>query len=77
MQNGLECQEFFNDLITLIVPDGHPWAIRQSVEPEDLLKEQMIIREPTSGTRRVLSTELAKHDISFDDLSSYLELGNA
>ena len=75
--NGLECQEFFNDLITLIVPAGHPWVIRQSIEPADLLEERMIVRESTSGTRRVLLTELAKHDITFDDLSSYLELGNA
>ncbi len=37
----------------------------------------MIIREPTSGTRRVLMTELAKHDITFDDLNINLELGNA
>jgi DNA-binding transcriptional LysR family regulator len=76
-QNGLECQEFFNDLITLIVPANHPWAIRQSVDPADLLEEPMIIREPTSGTRRVLLTELAKHDIKYDDLIIYLELGNA
>jgi DNA-binding transcriptional LysR family regulator len=75
--NGFECQEFFNDLINLIVPAGHPWAARQSIEPADLLEERMIIREPTSGTRRVLLTELAKHDITFDDLDVNLELGNA
>jgi DNA-binding transcriptional LysR family regulator len=51
--------------------------MRQSVEPADLLEEPMIIREPTSGTRRVLLTELAKYDITYDDLSIYLELGNA
>ncbi len=76
-RNGLECQEFFNDIITLIVPSNHPWAVRQSIEPADLLEERMIIREPTSGTRRVLFTELAKHDIAFEDLSINLELGNA
>jgi DNA-binding transcriptional LysR family regulator len=76
-KDGLECQEFFEDLITLIVPAGHPWDLRRSIEPADLLEERMIVREPTSGTRRVLLTELAKHDISIDDLSIYLELGNA
>ena len=76
-RDGLECQEFFNDLIRLIVPADHPWTMRQAVEPADLLAEPMIIREPTSGTRRVLLTELAKHDIGFDDLRVYLELGNA
>jgi DNA-binding transcriptional LysR family regulator len=76
-KNGLECQEFFNDIITLIVSGGHPWTIRQSIEPADLLEEKVIIREPTSGTRRVLLTELAKYDITLDDLNVSLELGNA
>ena len=76
-RDGLECQEFFNDIITLIAPSDHPWARRQSIEPADLLEESMIIREPTSGTRRVLLTELAKHDITYEDLIIYLELGNA
>ncbi|MGD8585723.1 MAG: LysR family transcriptional regulator [Chloroflexota bacterium] len=76
-RDGLECQEFFNDLIRLIVPADHPWTMRQSVEPADLLEEPMIIREATSGTRRVLLTELAKHDIGYDDLRIHLELGNA
>jgi DNA-binding transcriptional LysR family regulator len=75
--NGLECQEFFNDTITLIVPASHPWAGRQLVEPAELLEEHMIVREPTSGTRRVMLTELAKHDITLDDLNVSLELGNA
>lgn len=75
--NGLECQEFFRDAITLIVPRGHPWAFRQQIEPADLLEERIIVREPTSGTRRVLQTELAKHDITEDHLNIFLELGNA
>lgn len=74
---GFDCQEFFNDFITLIVPANHPWALRQFVEPADLLNEPLIMREPTSGTRRVLLTELAKHDITLDDLHIFLELGNA
>jgi DNA-binding transcriptional LysR family regulator len=72
-----ECQVFFNDMITLIVPADHPWAMREFIQPADLLDEQIIIREPTSGTRRVLMTELAKCDIKFDDLNISLELGNA
>jgi len=75
--NGFECQEFFRDAITLIVPADHPWAVRDHVEPADLLQEQIIMREATSGTRQVLLTELAKHDISEDDLDVSLELGNA
>ncbi|MBE2188926.1 MAG: LysR family transcriptional regulator [Candidatus Kapabacteria bacterium] len=74
---GFECQEFFSDNIALIVPAGHPWVSRQAIEPADLLAETLLMREPTSGTRRVLLTELAKHDITVDDLKVSLELGNA
>jgi DNA-binding transcriptional LysR family regulator len=73
----LDRQEFFNDSITLVVPANHPFALRRVIEPEDLLKENIIIRETSSGTRRVMLTELAKFDISLDDLNIFLELGNA
>jgi DNA-binding transcriptional LysR family regulator len=74
---GLEIQEFFEDHISLIVPKSHPWAALASITPDDLIDEPLIIREPQSGTRRVLLTELAKHDIRLDDLNVFLELGNA
>lgn len=35
------------------------------------------MREETSGTRKVVLAELAKHDISLDDLNIFRELGNA
>jgi DNA-binding transcriptional LysR family regulator len=73
----LICQEFFHDKIVLIAPAGHPWAFRQSITVEELLDEQLIIREPTSGTRKMLLSHLAKHDISLDDLNIFLEVGNA
>lgn len=74
---SLESQEFFQDSITLIVPTSHPWAFRKVIEPGDLLNENIILRESTSGTRRVMLSELAKFDISLDDLNVFLELGNA
>ena len=74
---SLEYQDFFDDSINLIVPKNHPWAVRTSIEPEEIIDEPIIMRESTSGTRRVLLSELAKHDISLDDLNIFLELGNA
>jgi DNA-binding transcriptional LysR family regulator len=73
----IEVQEFFHDRISLIVPANHRWALRTSIEPAELLEEPIIMREPTSGTRRVVLEELAKHDISLDDLNIFMELGNA
>ena len=74
---NLEIQEFFHDTITLIVPANHRWAGRSSIEPPELLEEPIIMREATSGTRRVVLAELAKHDISLEDLNIFMELGNA
>ena len=76
-EGEVECQVFFEDRIVLIVPAEHPWAKQEVIEPSDLLGENMILREPTSGTSRVLSTELGKHDIALEDLSAFLELGNS
>jgi DNA-binding transcriptional LysR family regulator len=73
----IESQEFFYDSIALIVSRDHPWAVRKVIEPEDLIDEPLIIREPTSGTRRVLLSELAKYDIGLDNLNIFMELGNA
>jgi DNA-binding transcriptional LysR family regulator len=74
---SLESQKFFKDTITLIVPAGHRWTSRSSIEPAEILEEPLIQREETSGTRRVVLTELAKYDISQDDLKIFMELGNA
>ena len=73
---GTENQLFFKDYITLIAPADHPWTVRPSIEPEDLLGEPMIIREATSGTRRMMLAELAQHDIGLDDLKVLMTLGN-
>ena len=73
----LECQEFFSDHIILIVPRDHPWATEDSIEPSRLLNESIILREPSSGTRKVMLAGLGKHDISIDNLDVFLEVGNA
>jgi DNA-binding transcriptional LysR family regulator len=74
--SGLESQKFFRDTITLIVPSNHRWAYRKRIDPSELLEEPIIMREETAGTRRVVLAELAKHDISLDDLNIFMELGN-
>lgn len=74
---GLECQKFILDEVILIVPAEHPWSRRAAIEPEDLLHEPILLREPSSGSRRALASALAAHDIALEDLSILLELGNA
>lgn len=74
---GFECQEFFEDHIVLIAPADHPWGKAGTIRPAELVKAPFIVREPNSGTRQVMLSELGKHDISIDDLDVILEVGNA
>jgi DNA-binding transcriptional LysR family regulator len=74
---SVESQEFFEDHIILIAPASLSRDMRQTFTPASLLEMPFIIREPTSGTRRVMLAELAKHDIALDDLDIFLEVGNA
>jgi len=76
-EGEVECQVFFEDRIVLIVPAEHPWAKQEVIEPSDLLGENMILREQSSGTSRVLSVELGQHDIALEDLNAFLELGSS
>jgi len=73
----MELQEFFEDAISVVVPVDHPWALRSSIQPSELIGVPLIMREDTSGTRRVMLSELAKHDISLEDLNIFMQLGNA
>jgi DNA-binding transcriptional LysR family regulator len=77
LDSELEFQEFFHDHIILIVPAEHRWSTREYIDPSELLEEPLIIREPTSGTRRVMLSELGKHDIVIEDMNIFMELGNA
>ncbi|GAB4419435.1 MAG: selenium metabolism-associated LysR family transcriptional regulator [Anaerolineales bacterium] len=73
----LECQYFFSDQIVLIAPPDHPWSSLPQIQPDELVRAPIIMREPTSGTRRVVLSALSAHDISVTDLDVVLELGNA
>lgn len=73
---GLETQEFFRDHIILIVPAEHPWAACERIEPGDLLGQPFLMREETSGTRRVVLAELCKYDIVPEDMNIFMELGS-
>jgi DNA-binding transcriptional LysR family regulator len=77
LEKEMETQQFFEDVVTLIVPLRHPWAANPTIQPSALIGEPIIMRESTAGTRRLMLSELAKHDISLEDLNIFMELGNA
>jgi DNA-binding transcriptional LysR family regulator len=73
----IEIQEFFQDRIVFIIPKNHPFISRSSIQAEELLGEPVMMREVTSGTRKIVLSELAKFDISLEDLNTFMEIGNA
>ncbi|NQS91206.1 MAG: LysR family transcriptional regulator [Chloroflexi bacterium] len=73
----IELQRFFQDHISVIVPNNHPFVGKNKILPEDLIHEPIMLREETSGTRKIVLSELAKHDISLEDLDEFMEIGNA
>ncbi|NPV89848.1 MAG: LysR family transcriptional regulator [Firmicutes bacterium] len=67
---------FEEDQIVLIVPAGHAFAARPSVDLKEVLNEDLVWREKGSGTRTVLEAKLAEKGISLKCLHLVLELGS-
>lgn len=64
------------DEISLVVNQAHPWNGRKSVEPEELVSEPLIMREPGSGTGRTVAEALQKAGISTQKLKVTACLGS-
>jgi DNA-binding transcriptional LysR family regulator len=73
----IEYRHLTTDPIVLIVPASHPWANRGHVEPQELLDENLILREKTAGTRRALEDGLAEHGIHTDQLQTVMVMGSS
>jgi DNA-binding transcriptional LysR family regulator len=76
-EKGLELQEFFRDMIDLVAPAHHPWTRKPVIDPSDIVREPLLIREETSGTRWAMLAALSKFDISLEDLNIFMEIGSA
>ncbi|GGH03748.1 LysR substrate-binding domain-containing protein [Silvibacterium dinghuense] len=53
-------ERFLKDRMVLIVPRGHRWVSLPEIEPEALLEEPLLMREPGSGSRRVVELALRR-----------------
>lgn len=77
LYKDIEYRQFLTDRVVLIVPPQHPWAERGQIEPQELLDADLILREETAGTRRVLEEGLAKHGLAIEQLRVVMTLGNS
>jgi DNA-binding transcriptional LysR family regulator len=69
----LIAREILEDSYQIIVPAGHPFAAKSSIEPQDLAGEPLIVHEQGSAPRRSIEEYLRRHNIS---VSIPLELSN-
>jgi DNA-binding transcriptional LysR family regulator len=73
----IECVPLFDDILILIVPVDHPWAITGKAIPGDILSQPLIVREESSGSRNTVIDALKGNNITEDMLNISMELGNA
>jgi DNA-binding transcriptional LysR family regulator len=56
---GLEQVHFCEDEVVVAVPHAHAWADLDVIEPEQLIAEPLVVRDPTANTRQTVDEALA------------------
>ncbi|MDY3025673.1 MAG: LysR family transcriptional regulator [Candidatus Faecivicinus sp.] len=64
------------DSLVLCVSNEHPLAKRSLVTIDELKKEKMILRLPSSGTRNLFAAHLESRNMSLEDFNVTLEVDN-
>lgn len=64
------------DSLVLCVSNAHPLAKRSMVTIDELKKEKMILRLPSSGTRNLFAAHLESRNMSLEDFNVTLEVDN-
>ncbi len=73
---NLQHELIYNDELVVVVPRGHRWEGWETVDLEELCAEQMVVREPGSGTRAVFEQWLQERGIDPGALKYRMELGS-
>jgi len=69
--------EFIKDELVLVAGINHPWAKKQAIKPEDLLKTPLLLREPGSGTLEVIAHALKPFGIKISQLKTEMQLSSS
>ncbi len=75
-ERGLEWTVLFADTLVLAVPPDHPLAARASVALGELGNHPCILREQSSGTRKILARMLERQGLREGDLREAAVLGS-
>ena len=65
---------WFYDEIIFFTHPSHPFAKGGEIEPEDLYSTELIFREVSSGTRKVVEEELERLGVIFEKLNIKIEI---
>jgi LysR family transcriptional regulator, transcriptional activator of the cysJI operon len=68
--------EFVKDELVLVASSKNPLAKRQEINPEELLKLPLLLREPGSGTLEVIAYSLKLLGIKISQLQVEMQLGS-
>lgn len=75
-ERSLEWTALFSDTLVVAVHPGHPLAGRPSLAIDQLGRHPFILREPGSGTRKILARILEQHGYKETDLDEVAVLGS-
>lgn len=70
-------EKFIEDELVVIAGSKHHWQAENEITREEFKKEPLILREPGSGTRKVIENRLNKAGIKLTDLNIKMELGSS
>ncbi|MCS7307868.1 MAG: LysR family transcriptional regulator [Aquificaceae bacterium] len=66
--------KWFMDEIVFFTHPSHPFASKGEIEPEELYDADLIFREVSSGTRKVVKEELERLGVIFERLNIKIEI---
>jgi LysR family transcriptional regulator, transcriptional activator of the cysJI operon len=70
----LRKRRFLEDRMVLIVPRSHPWAASREIPIESLKEVPLLMREPGSGSRRVVELALKRSGLKLGQLKVAMDL---
>jgi LysR family transcriptional regulator, transcriptional activator of the cysJI operon len=65
---------FLEDRMVLIVPRGHPWTALREIPIDSLKDVPLLMREPGSGSRRVVELALKRKGLKLGQLNVAMDL---
>ncbi|WP_461613921.1 LysR family transcriptional regulator [Clostridium sp. Marseille-QA1073] len=69
-------KNFKDDELILAASPNHDFASRKSVELEEVLEGNLLLREQGSGTREIFESELIRRGYSPDTINAHMEVGS-